>query len=888
MSRNTALVAKRSRRRTRPRQRSRARDVVEAFTFGRVGLRHSDSRVDIRRLDRWFASWVYVCIERNATAVTQQVPRLFHRTANTPRTTKALTHPRREYLKAIMPQQLTQDTVEVPHHPFLDLLERPNPILDKSGLFNLTVSFLQATGNSFWQMTYDDEGMPAEIWPLPSQYMTPVFGEERIIDKYEFRMGGKIQHYDASEIVHFRRPSPIDTISDFGNLRGMLETAELDIRMLEYERAVFDNMATPDILISPKGDTAPAQLEALRHDWEQKYKGHRRRGKAAAVPFPIEVTQLSFKNRDLEFEKGKISVRDKLAAGFGVPIPILTSTSTTFSNMDVGVQLWMRNTIQPLTVLIATTINHQVMPSYEPREDDGIEFKAERPQWFIAFDNPVPEDIDSQAVRDASDVGAGLYTINEVRERRGDEPVPWGDEPFMLPGLLTPTQIAEQQEMHKLEAEMSAAGDGDEAPTYGLGELTTAYSVMADRNDVDGCNLIREQIGQIFGATLSPVSDIRPAPSAPVVNPDEAVEPNIPEPKREESNGTSSGQQKPKDSAEGKAATAGSGEGSTGDGEGEQPEDETGGGGSHKDGDDRERSSDDGSGLRKDAGESQLSAEGAGGHSPQAEAIAKRMQNARVKLDGSVVGEFLAGGQQKNLAFILKNLFVEFEADVLEKLQEVIEKSVKTSERKPEDIIKVLFMREKWLRKFAEGALPSLLIAFQTGAEAGAKDLQVAGVEIERLSSEYVERAVQELSLSFASKIVSLTGEQLAEALIPGLQEGENIGELAKRVGDVYGDKKDKHAVLIARTEVNTALNAGATDTWKETGIEKKEWLASSDACEFCRALDGQQRKMGEPFAKMGSTVTGVQGGTMKVKYREIQHPTLHPNCVCTVVPVIE
>ena len=38
------------------------------------------------------------------------------------------------------------------------------------------------------------------------------------------------------------------------------------------------------------------------------------------------------------------------------------------------------------------------------------------------------ESEDAQSNRDIEEIKAGLVTINEVRERRGLRPLPWGDE----------------------------------------------------------------------------------------------------------------------------------------------------------------------------------------------------------------------------------------------------------------------------------------------------------------------------------------------------------------------------------------------------------------------------------------------------------------------------
>ncbi len=879
--------------------------MVEAFTAGRIGLKHSDIRSDVRRVERWIQSWVYICIERNAVAVTQQNCRMYTRNPAGPRATKDLTYKDHNHLKSAYGAELTEDTKEAPDHPFLRLLDRPNPILDRSGLFWLTVAYLQSTGRALWHMKFDDDGMPIEIWPLPSQYTVPVFGPDSVIDHYELRYSSHVQTFSREEIAHFRCPSPIDTISDFGNLRGILETAETDVRMMEYERAVFDNMAVPDILISAKGDTTTHQIEALQANWEHEFKGHRRRGKTAAVPFPIDVTQLSFKNRDLEFDKGSIRVRDKVAAGFGVPIPILTSTSATFNNMDIGVQLWMRNKISPLLLLIASTINHDIMPRYAPREEDLDSGVPERPPWFIAWDNPVPEDLTSQGERDVADIGAGVSTINEVRRERNKEPVAWGNEPWLNSALVTPAMALENQrfdqEMARMAFDRQAAAE-DAAAESGtpvtFTELTTALDLAARIGDIGGVNLIRERIAGQLDGELTPITELAPDTRGAVVEPEDAAE----KPKTEENTDEqANGLQEQGDGGEGSEVGEGS-DGSSG-------EEGTGGGGKSsraKDGVRGNERPDAGDGAgREDAGESEGrkgadaggNKDGDSGDGATHDKDVRKDVPARSRWLDTIAGAYAKINQErlepenrdKTLEVVLAALFAEFEADVIEHLAIVAEKRLKASDTiSGQKLLKSLFSRDAWIKRFKDAAIATLGAAFLRGAALAVRDLAVSSTTVDQMAPDVAEKHIERLAESFASVVVDITGEQLVAALLPGMREGENIQELSGRVAKVYGKRKDNDAERIARTEVNTALNAGASETFAESGIKRQEWSAPSDACEFCTTLDGKVVAIGQPFAALGSTVKGSQGGSYKVKYRPILYPTLHPNCTCTIVPVVE
>ena len=71
----------------------------------------------------------------------------------------------------------------------------------------------------------------------------------------------------------------------------------------------------------------------------------------------------------------------------------------------------------------------------------------------------------------------------------------------------------------------------------------------------------------------------------------------------------------------------------------------------------------------------------------------------------------------------------------------------------------------------------------------------------------------------------------------------------------------------LIRTESSKFYNQAAVDSYKAAGITQVEFLAEDDACEeFCQPNDGKIFQLGD-----SSNV-----------------PPLHPNCRCTVLPVIK
>lgn len=157
-------------------------------------------------------------------------------------------------------------------------------------------------------------------------------------------------------------------------------------------------------------------------------------------------------------------------------------------------------------------------------------------------------------------------------------------------------------------------------------------------------------------------------------------------------------------------------------------------------------------------------------------------------------------------------------------------------------------------------------------------------------------RAMQESAATLSSNI----GNALAE----GVGAGENIDKLSRRVQGVFDAETPEGQVLsraraerIARTETAEAQTEGQIAGMKATNLNvRKVWRLAPNACEFCRAVDrdfgpnGKSVDIDDNFLEAGpnTTVRGVDGGLMKVNFRNIRGAPLHPHCRCDIEILIE
>jgi SPP1 gp7 family putative phage head morphogenesis protein len=126
--------------------------------------------------------------------------------------------------------------------------------------------------------------------------------------------------------------------------------------------------------------------------------------------------------------------------------------------------------------------------------------------------------------------------------------------------------------------------------------------------------------------------------------------------------------------------------------------------------------------------------------------------------------------------------------------------------------------------------------------------------------------------------------------------QGLTPRQIAERIREEMPEFSLARARMIAYTNTNWAFNSGIRTEYKTMGVTVLEWMTSEDdsVCPWCRMMDGARVKIDDPFWRAGDEfgveIDGKEGGkdvrTMKLPFA-VDHPPLHPNCACVLLPVV-
>lgn len=149
---------------------------------------------------------------------------------------------------------------------------------------------------------------------------------------------------------------------------------------------------------------------------------------------------------------------------------------------------------------------------------------------------------------------------------------------------------------------------------------------------------------------------------------------------------------------------------------------------------------------------------------------------------------------------------------------------------------------------------------------------------------------LEKRAFRFSRPVTLLTNRALARQFKAGISAGEGIPELRKRVESVFGKMERYRSERIARSETIRATNYTSVESWKQSGVvDAEQWITASDerVCEWCGPMNGKIIPLGDSWFNRGDSVQGTAGGALKLDYEKIEHPPLHTNCRCTLVPVV-
>ena len=344
---------------------------------------------------------------------------------------------------------------DIPEHPILGLLARPNPMESGNEFFSSLYSYLLLSGNSYILRSGPEMREPQELHLLRPDRMRIISGSRSIPRSYQYVVGGRVietyavdQETGSGDVKHIKMWHPLD---DHYGLSPMAAAAvDIDQYNLAGKHNVnlLFNGARPSgaVVFKPQDEAgmptylSESQRQQLMTDLKNRFSGTSNTGRPLLLEGDFDWKEMGLTPRDMDFLNLRhLSAKD-IALCFGVPSQLIgVPDAQTYSNMAEARLALYEETIIPLMKRIESDLNEWLIPQFDESlklvyDYDNIPALTERRK--MVYTNVI------QAVRD------GIITRNEARERLDMEPIDGGDDIYinanMFPlGMDVPTEDKE-------------------------------------------------------------------------------------------------------------------------------------------------------------------------------------------------------------------------------------------------------------------------------------------------------------------------------------------------------------------------------------------------------------------------------------------------------------
>jgi HK97 family phage portal protein len=310
--------------------------------------------------------------------------------------------------------------------PVWDLFNDVNPHMFGFQLWKATIAWRKLKGEAIWTFEPGFTGlsMPKEIYVHNPSNFESVYNREinRIVLWKYHEPGGAIIPLLPAEVIQFRVWNPWDEYRGVNPLLPFEDLLQQDYLSDKNNLFLLRNKSTPSGLLSTEETMTEDKAKEYIERWEQKHSGVSRSGRIAILGNGLKYQQIGLSPADMEYLSQKKWNRATIMSKFGIP-PVVSGykdDTSPLSGTDTGEQLiqFWNQTLLPELNEIESVLASEFSTRWAPR----LHFDFDTSEI-----NELQDDQEKLSNRYINEVKSGILTINEVREYKGLDPVPWGD-----------------------------------------------------------------------------------------------------------------------------------------------------------------------------------------------------------------------------------------------------------------------------------------------------------------------------------------------------------------------------------------------------------------------------------------------------------------------------
>jgi len=316
-------------------------------------------------------------------------------------------------------------------HPMAQLIAKPNDALGGGGygsrvMWAGVMTSFTLDGNAYLLKARNASNRVVELYYLPHMQVEPRRneGSSKLIDFYEYTVGGKVDRFSPSEIIHIRAPNwdPINPLKSRSQLRTLFREIGVDEEGARYAAALLHNMGIPGVILSPAPGTpgmSEDQRDALKGKYQENFGGDRR-GSVMVTSNEVKLQTIAFPPKDMDYSGIRNIPEGRISGVLGIPAAI-AGLSTGMEQVRVGATLetlldiaYMGRII-PDQKVVAEALESQLLPDFASASELDrlhVKFDLSRVRVLLDAQNKIAE-------RTSTLARAGIAKRSEARAAVG-------------------------------------------------------------------------------------------------------------------------------------------------------------------------------------------------------------------------------------------------------------------------------------------------------------------------------------------------------------------------------------------------------------------------------------------------------------------------------------
>jgi HK97 family phage portal protein len=301
---------------------------------------------------------------------------------------------------------------DIPNHPVLKLLQRPNPMEGKRQFMTAVLSHLILTGNAYIYQA-SGGGKPRFLYTLRPDRIKVLPGQApELVRGYRYTVDGRDRDFDLKEVLHIKLFNPLDDFYGMGPIEAAAKGIDIWNLSATWNAAIAKNDMRPAGAFTTEGTLTLQQLQLLKDQITENYQGSANAGAPLLLHGGLKYEAYALSPKELDWTNSNRENARSICAVMGVPSQLLGDTeASTYSNYKEARAALYTDTILPLMNYITDALDNWLMPMFGGGatlavDVDAIDALQENRGEKFAYIN-------------ASD----CLTINEKREALGYEPI---------------------------------------------------------------------------------------------------------------------------------------------------------------------------------------------------------------------------------------------------------------------------------------------------------------------------------------------------------------------------------------------------------------------------------------------------------------------------------